>query len=223
MWRVTFGMGSVVVKDVRYTSLRGDVPLVTYRASRQDPNAPANTFLIRTSANVKALMPFLHAQVREVAPALPPPAIVTVEDQVAAALLDERILAALSSAFGLLAAILGAIGIHSTIASVVGRRRREIGIRIALGAMPGQVARMIVADMSAIVGAGLAIGVPAAIAAGLAARSFLARALFEVSPRDPCVLLGSVASILLLAGLAAYGPARRASRIDPVAAVRQEE
>ena len=211
-----------IVTDVRYTSLRGDVPLVTYRASRQDPNAPANTFLIRTSSvNVKALVPFLDAQVREAAPALPPPAIVTLEDQVAAALLDERILAALSSAFGLLAAILGAIGIHSTVASVVARRRREIGIRIALGAVPGQVARMVVAEMSAIVGAGLAVGVPAAIVAGLAARNFLARALFEVSPGDPSVLLVSVASILLLAALAAYGPARRASRIDPVEAVRQ--
>jgi len=212
-----------IVKDVRYTTLRGDAPLVTYRVSRQDPNAPANTFLIRTSSvNVEALKPFLHAQVRAVAPALPPPAIVKLEDQVAAALLEERMLAVLSSIFGLLAAILGAIGIYSTVASVVARRRREIGIRIALGAVPGQVARMVVAEMSAIVVAGLAVGVPIAVATGLAARNFLAPALFEVSSSDPSVLAFSVASILLLASLAAYGPARRASRIDPVTAVRQE-
>src|SRR6185295_2140078 len=130
----------------------------------------------------EALTPFLRAQVRAVAPALPPPGIVKLEDQVAAALLEERMLAALSSAFGILAAILAAIGIHSTVASVVSGRRREIGIRMALGAVPGQVTRMVVADMSAVVIGGLAVGVPVAVGAGLAARSILAPALFEVSP-----------------------------------------
>jgi len=212
-----------VVKDVRVTTLRGDAPLVTYRPAQQEPGAPANTFLIRTSSmNAEALTPFLRAQVRAVAPALPPPGIVKLEDQVAAALLEERMLAALSSAFGILAAILAAIGIHSTVASVVSGRRREIGIRMALGAVPGQVTRMVVADMSGVVIGGLAVGVPVAVGAGLAARSILAPALFEVSPLDPSILAVSVTSILLIASLAAYGPARRASRIDPVATVRQQ-
>ena len=212
-----------VVKDVRYTSLRADAPLMIYRPYRQEASAPADTFLIRTSsATAEALTPFLHAEVRAAAPALPPPSVVSLEDRVAAVLVEERMLAALSSAIGVLAAILAAIGIYSTVASAVARRQREIGIRMALGALPGQVARMVVSEAFGIVAGGLAIGVPAAIAAALAARAVLAGVLFELSPTDPLILSSSAIAILLIASLAAYVPARRASRIDPVAAVKYE-
>jgi predicted permease len=212
-----------VVKDVRYTSLRADAPLMIYRPYRQETGAPANTFLIRTSAvTAEALTPFLRAEVRAAAPALPPPSVVSLEDRVAAVLVEERMLAALSSAIGVLAAILAAIGIYSTVASAVARRQREIGIRMALGALPGQVARMVVSEAFGIVAAGLAIGVPAALAAALAARGVLAGVLFELSPVDPLILSSSAVAILLIASLAAYVPARRASRIDPVAAVKYE-
>jgi cell division protein FtsX len=212
-----------VVKDVRYTSLRVDAPLMIYRPYRQEPNAPANTFLIRTSsANAEALTPFLHAEVRSAAPALPPPSVVSLEDQVAAVLVQERMLAALSSTIGVLAAMLAAIGIYSTVAAAVARRQREIGIRMALGALPGQVARMVVSEAFGIVAGGLAIGVPAAIATALAARAILAGVLFELSPVDPLILSSSAAAILLIASLAAYVPARRAARIDPVAAVKYD-
>ena len=212
-----------VVKDVRYTSLRADAPLMIYRPYRQEASASANTFLIRTSsANAEALTPLLHAEVRAVAPALPPPSVVSLEDRVAAVLVEERMLAALSSAIGALAAILAAIGIYSTVAAAVARRQREIGIRMALGALPGQVAQMVVREAFRIVAVGLAIGVPAAIATALAARAVLAGVLFELSPMDPLILSSSAVAILLIASLAAYVPARRASRIDPVAAVKYE-
>ena len=194
-----------------------------YRPYRQEASAPADTFLIRTSsANAEALTPFLQAEVRAAAPALPPPSVVSLEDRVAAVLVEERMLAALSSAIGALAAILAAIGIYSTVAAAVARRQREIGIRMALGALPGQVARMVVSEAFGIVAVGLAIGVPAAIATALAARAVLAGVLFELSPTDPLTLSSSAAAILLIASLAAYVPARRASRIDPVAAVKYE-
>jgi predicted permease len=210
-----------IVKDIRLTSLRAVAPLVTYRASRQDPTAPAHTFLVRTAATrVEFLTPFLRAEIDRAAPALPPPAIVKMEDQIAASLLEERMLAALSSAFGVLAAILAAIGIHGLSASLVARRRREIGIRMALGAVPGQVARMVVGNMCRVLASGLAIGVLVTLTAGLAARSLLAHALFEVSSFDPFILIVSVLSILLIASLAAYVPARRASQIDPIAAMK---
>jgi predicted permease len=212
-----------VVKDVRYSSLRVDAPLMIYRAYRQEPSAPADTFLIRTSsATAEALSPLLHAEVRAAAPALPPPSVVSLEDVVAAVLVEERMLAALSSAIGGLAAILAAIGIYSIVAAAVARRQREIGIRMALGALPSQVARMVVSQAFAIVGGGLAIGVPAAIATALAARALLAGVLFELSPVDPLTLFSSAIAIILLASLAAYVPARRAARIDPVAAVKYE-
>jgi predicted permease len=212
-----------VVKDVRYTSVRADAPLMIYRPYRQEANAPAGTFLIRaTSAGVGALAPLLRAEVRAAAPALPPPSVVRLEDQVAGVLVEERMLAALSSAIGALAAMLAAIGIYSTVAAGVARRRREIGIRMALGALPVHVARMVVGEAFGIVAGGLVVGVPAAIAAGLAARAVLAGVLFELSPTDPVILSGAAAAILLIASLAAYLPARRAARIDPVAAVRYE-
>ena len=211
-----------VVKDVRYTSLRADAPLMIYRPYRQSPNAPADTFLIRTSSAAEALTPFLRAEVHAAAPALPPPSVVSLDDKVAALLVEERMLAALSSAIGVLAAILAAIGIYSTVAAAVARRQREIGIRMALGALPRQVARMVVSEAFGIVAGGLAIGVPAAIATALAARAVLAGVLFELSPTDPLVLSSSAVAILVIASLAAYVPARRASRIDPVAAVKYE-
>jgi len=212
-----------VVKDVRYASLRADAPLMIYRPYRQATSAPADTFLIRTSsATAEALTPFLRAEVRAAAPALPPPSVVSMEDQVAALLVEERMLAVLSSAIGVLAAMLAAIGIYSTVAAAVARRQREIGIRMALGALPAQVARMVVSEAFGIVAGGLAIGVPAAIATALAARAVLAGVLFELSPVDPLILSSSAVAILLIASLAAYVPARRASRIDPVAAVKYE-
>ena len=212
-----------VAGDVRFTSLRDEAPLVTYRPYRQEPGAPANTFLIRAPAvSVEALKPLLDAQARAAAPTLPPAAVVSLSDQVAAVLLEERLLAALSSALGVLAAILAAIGIHSTVAAVVARRQREIGIRMALGAVPGQVARLVVSETFWIVAGGLVIGVASTLAAALASRGFLAGVLFELSPADPFILSGAVLSILVIASLAAYMPARRASRIDPVAAVKYE-
>jgi ABC-type antimicrobial peptide transport system permease subunit len=194
-----------------------------YRPYRQETGAPANTFLIRTSSmTAEALTPLLRAELRAAASALPPPSVVSLEDRVAAVLVEERMLAALSSAIGALAAILAAIGIYSTVAGAVARRQREIGIRMALGALPGRVARMVVSEAFGIVAGGLAIGIPAAFATALASRAVLAGVLFELSPADPLILLTAAIAILFIASLAAYVPARHASRIDPVAAVKYE-
>jgi predicted permease len=211
-----------VAKDVRYTSLRADAPLMIYRSLRQESSAPAGTFLIQTSATPEALRPFLRAEVQAAAHALPPPSVVSLDDRMAAVLVDERMLAALSSVVGVLAAILAAIGVYSMVAMKVARRRREIGIRMALGALPRHVARMVVSEAFWIVARGLAMGIPTALAAALAARGILAGVLFELSPMDPGILSISTLAILSIAALAAYVPARRAARIDPVTAIRYE-
>ena len=212
-----------VVKDIRYTSLRTDPPLVTYYAARQETRAPAGTFLIRTTADTAAgLMPLLRAEVHAAAPALPPPSVVRLDDRVAAGLREERMLASLSTALGVLASLLAAIGIYSTVASSVVRRQREIGVRMALGAVPRQVAGMVVGEAFGIVATGLVIGVPLALAVALAARRVVAGLLFELSPADPFVMSGAVVAIAILAAIAAYVPARRASRVDPVAALKCE-
>ena len=197
-----------VVNDIRYTSVRAPAPLVTYYASRQQTRAPASTFLIRTSGvSVESLVPLLGAEVRAAAPGLPPPSVITLHDQIASGLREERVLAALSSALGLLASVLAAIGIYSTVASAVARR---------------QIARSVIGDTFRVVAGGLVVGVPAALAAAVAARRALGGVLFELSPTDPLILISVVASIALIASLAAYLPARRASRVDPVAALKYE-
>ena len=102
------------------------------------------------------------------------------------------------------------------------KMRLTVARRCASGALPGQVARMVVREAFRIVAVGLAIGVPAAIATALVAHAVLAGVLFELSPMDPLILSSSAVAILLIASLSAYVPARRASRIDPVAAVKYE-
>jgi predicted permease len=211
-----------IVKDVKFTSLRADAPLVIYRPYLQEPGALAETFLIRTSAAPAGITALLHAEIRATAQGLPLPSIVSLDDQVAGALVEERMLAALSSAIGVLASILAVIGIYSTVASAVARRQREIGIRVALGALPGGVTRMVVGETFRTLAAGFAIGIPLALAAGRAARDLLTSVLFELSPMDPFVLSGSCLAILTVASLAAYVPARRAARIDPVSAIKYE-
>jgi predicted permease len=211
-----------VAKDVRYESLRKAAPQMIYRPYRQMSGAPGGPFLLRTSADPALLAPFVHAEVRAAARELPLPSVVRLQDQVDATLVEERMLAALSSVFGALAAILAGVGIYGTVACSVGRRTREIGIRMALGARPGEVARMVVAEAFAIAAAGLAVGLPAAFAAGRFASGILSGVLFELSPRDPIALLTSAAAILSIASIAAYVPARRAARIDPMTALRQE-
>ena len=106
-----------VVKDVRYSSLRAAAPLMIYRPYRQETNAPAGAFLIRTSsAGSEALTSALRAEIRRAAPGLPPPSVVSLDDRMAAMVVEERMLATLSSAIGLLAAILAAVGIYSAVA-----------------------------------------------------------------------------------------------------------
>jgi predicted permease len=212
-----------VAKDVRYSSLRREAPLMIYRPYRQAAEAPAGPFLIRTSVeDATTLAPSIYAAIRGAAPTLPLPSISTFDDRVAAMLVEERLLATLSSALGVLAAILASIGIYSAVASMVAMRQREIGIRMALGARPRQAVRIVVADAVTIVASGLAVGVPAALAAGWAAQGFLSRLLFQLSPTDPTIVAASALGILAIACAAAYAPARRAARVDPVAAIKYE-
>jgi hypothetical protein len=223
--QVAFGnvVASVIgiARDVRYTSLRTGAPLVIYRPSRQETSAPANTFLIRASSGApEVLVPLLRTELRAAAPALVSPSVITLAEQVDGSLVDERMLAALSGAIGVLAAILAAIGIYGVIAAAVAGRRREIGIRMAIGARPAQVAKTIVVDALRTVSMGLVVGVPLTIGMTRAAQELLADVLFELSPSDPVVLLTAALAILAIAAGAAYLPARRASRIDPVAALR---
>src|SRR5439155_15745844 len=133
-------------------------------------------------------------------------------------LVQERMFAKLTSAFGLLALVLACVGLYGIMAYAVVRRTNEIGIRMALGAERRLILTMVMREVALLVAAGTAIGVPMAIAA----TRLVASALFGISPTDPATLATATVIMLAVAAGAGYLPARRASRVDPMVALRYE-
>jgi len=138
--------------------------------------------------------------------------------QVEGTMLQERLMATLAAALGALALALASVGIYGLLAYAVARRTREIGVRVALGAERRRVVRLILNGMRRPLAIGVLAGLPAAWAASRAVQSML----FGLTPGDPTVIGGAVAALLLVAHVAAWLPARRAARVDPMVALRAE-
>jgi putative ABC transport system permease protein len=137
---------------------------------------------------------------------------------VEASLSQERLLAILSGLFGALALLLAGLGLYGVTAYAVSRRRREIGIRMALGAGPNGVVLLVLSRVTVLVGLGVAIGA----GVSLWASKFVAALLYGLEPRDPVTLIGAAAMLAAVAGAAGWLPARRASQIDPSVVLRSE-
>jgi ABC-type antimicrobial peptide transport system permease subunit len=142
----------------------------------------------------------------------------TEEEQIRKSLGSERLFAGLVISFGAIAAFLAAIGLYGVMAYSVTRRTAEIGIRLALGAPRGRVQWLVLRESMAMVAAGLVIGVPAALALTGLVRTLL----YGVAPNDPVSFAAAVAGMVAVAGAAAWLPARRAARVDPLVALRYE-
>jgi ABC-type antimicrobial peptide transport system permease subunit len=149
---------------------------------------------------------------------LPLFATTTLEIQIDDSLTQERLLTWLSSLFGALATLLASLGLSGVVAFSVARRTREIGIRMALGAQPGDILRNVVGHMAFLVTAGMAVGLAGAY--GLS--RLLGSMLFEVRSADPLAFAGACMILGVVAGIAAYLPAQRATQVDPVVALRYE-
>jgi ABC-type antimicrobial peptide transport system permease subunit len=134
------------------------------------------------------------------------------------AVVTERTLALLSGFFGILALLLASIGLYGLLAYSVERRRGEIGVRLALGARPGDVLAMIVRETAVLVVAGLMLGLPATVVAG----RWIATFLYGLTPADPTTLVLTVAALATMGGLSAWMPARKAARTDPMIVLRHE-
>ena len=206
-----------VVGNVRFNTLDRDMPRVMYWPQAQLANA-FMALLVRTSGPPLSLVPAMRQELAALDRDLPPGRFRTL-DEVAAGSLDQpRFLLRLLAAFALVALALAAVGVYGVMSYTVGERIPEVGVRLAIGASPGDIVRLILGEGLALGAAGIAIGL-VLTAAGAGALGTL---LYEVPPRDP-VSLAAVAALLLLATLAAaWLPARRAARTDPLKALRAE-
>jgi predicted permease len=208
-----------VVADARYNSLREKTPPRIYIPLFNPMWEQASAvYEVRTFADPASVSASLRSVVQEVSQSLPPIKIQTMSGLVDETLQTDRFIEQLSSAFGFLAILLASIGLYGVMAYNVARRTRDIGIRMALGAEPGNVRWHILREALVLVSIGIAIGVPAAIAGTRFVRSML----FGLGLADPVVFISAAALLALVAALAGFLPARRASRVDPIVALRYE-
>jgi predicted permease len=215
-----------VVQDVRHEHLREAAPATVYTPIGQSTTGfDGKVFVpdrltteIRTTGDMKALEASVREQVRTLSKDATVWYIRTMQQQVDAALVRERLLASLSSGFGLLALLLAFVGLYGVMSYRVARRVREIGIRVALGATQARVVKHVLREAVGVAGAGIAIGLVAALATTKVVASFL----FGLSPRDPAMFALVAGLLIATALIAGYLPARRAARVDPMRAFRAE-
>jgi predicted permease len=207
-----------VVQDTKYEDMRTEVPYELYRPYRQVEFTIGMNAYVRAQGDPAGLFPALRQAVRETDANVPIVGLRTLQQQVDQSLTTERMLATLSAIFGLLATVLAAVGLYGVMAYMVALRTREIGIRMALGAGRPAVVWLIMREVMLLAGVGIAIGAPAAW--------FLSRLvesqLFGVKPADPPTILLAMIGIGAVAAISGYLPARRATGIDPIRALRWE-
>jgi len=208
-----------VVKNSRYNSLREAAhPTMYFPSSTQLWPGFSLNFVIRSGVATRQLAAAIRRAAAAVDPSVPVIEIKTQTALIDHLLLTERLLSILSSAFGILALILAAIGLVGLLAYAVARRTNEIGIRMALGASQGNVVYLVLKDSLWLVGCGIAAGLPGAFLVG----RLLKHTLFHLQPLDPSTTAFSLVILTAVAALATWLPARRAARIDPMTALREE-
>ena len=211
------------VVPMMYFPLVGDVPLAPADpAAPYQPPIPYNPtgmrFVVATDAATPALVPAVRRIVRESDPKVPVANVTTIEAMIAGATAQARLTMLLLSAAAAAALLLSAIGLYSVIAYAVAGRRRELGVRLALGATPKAIAALVVRDGLALVVLGVIIG----IAMSLAASRVIRGALFDVSPTSPLIYSVGTMVVILVALASTYFPARNAARIDAARTLRTE-
>jgi predicted permease len=209
-----------VAKDSKYQDMREPFgPIAFLPITQADPAeaSPYEQVVIRSGAPPSTVTAEVSAVINEINPRIVL-TFDTMRNQIAQSLLRERLMAALSAIFGGLAVLIATIGLYGVMSYMVARRRSEIGIRMALGADRGEIVRMVMREAALLLAAGVAVGIVAAVVAGKAAMALL----FGLKPTDPSTLIAAAAGFAIVALVASYVPAMRASRLQPTEALREE-
>ena len=206
-----------IVRDARYNSLKGDTPAMIYRPVAQNIQH-LRTLYVRTALPAAALAGDVRRTIAALDPKIGILRVLTMREQIDRTLTQERLVAQLTTSFGIFALLLAAVGLYGTLAYGVVRRRHELGVRLALGATPTGLLTLVLRESLILVAIGLSVGVPATIWVTHVLRDQL----FGVEPGDPATIALATIVMLATALMAAYVPARRASRVDPVIALRTD-
>lgn len=206
-----------IVDDAKYSNMRDAPPAQLYLPYQQSPVGPL-TFYVRAASNPAPLLTAIPSAVARLDPALPVDDFRTVDDQIRENVTRDRVLAMLSSAFAALAVVLAATGLYAILAFTVAQRRREFGIRMAVGASPGDVRRLVARHVGRMAIVGTTVGLVIAAGLGRMGETFL----YGVHGREPLLIGGAAAAMTVVAILAALVPTRRATQVDPALALRAE-
>jgi predicted permease len=206
------------VRDAKYSSVRAAVPAVFFTPYRQNARIAALAFYAKAGGDPDPLISTIRPLIASFDPNLPVQRLESMPDQIADNVSSDRLMSVLSASFAGVATALAAIGLYGVLAFTVSQRTREFGLRMALGAAPRNVQRLVLGQVAWMTFVGGAIGLGLAMGAGYLARALL----FEMGNRDPVVLTASTVTLTLVAFVAGVVPAVRASRVDPMQALRWE-
>jgi predicted permease len=206
-----------VVKDAKYSSVTEQTRPMAYYSLVQEPQ-PVNNLVVRFNGSAGSLVPQIRAAIKQVNSNLPIDDVVPLSDFIDRSLTQQRLIAKVASFFGLLALLLACVGLYGVMSYAVARRTNEIGIRMALGAPRNNVLWLILREVFLLVGIGLVLGIGAALATTRTAQTLL----FGLKPNDPLTIVAAAVLLLFVAALSGYLPARRASRVNPMVALRDE-
>ena len=206
-----------VVKDAKYGSLTEKFrPMAFYAHSQQ--TGPLGNLVVRISGSPSAVVPQIRQTLKQINRNLPLDDVVSLSDHIGRSLVQQKLVARLATFFGLLALLLACVGLYGVMSYGVARRTNEIGIRMALGARNRSVLWLVLREALTLVAIGLVVGVLASLAVTKTAESLL----YELKPNDPLTIASATLLLAAVAALAGYVPARRAARVDPMVALREE-